>query len=230
MYNNVSNTVFLFSYRYSKKYSFKTLKNFITGKKLLTQRKHKNKCVGYARASNSDFKYLEEQIECLKNFGCNYIFSEILSFNQNPKPQLERAFKKLSKGDQIVFTKLDRAFQSQYECITTINKLLDQGIYLNTVSGFISSNNCKETYSVIFKILYELETLEKDISLEKKKDLSGNTLLAGKNVGGRPKIGILKEELVVRLRKDGFSYRSIRSQTGIALSTIRRILLDYDAS
>ena len=210
------------------------MKNIIIRKPLLTERKHKHKhkhkCIGYARAASSDFEYLEQQIECLKNFGCNYIFSEIMSLSQNPKPQLEKAFQKLSKGDQIVFTKLDRAFQSQYECIKTINKLLDQGIYLSTVSGFISSNDYRDIYSLIFKILYELETLEKGISLEKKKDISNNTLLSGKNVGGRPKISFLKEELVVRLRKDGFSYRSIRSQTGIALSTIRRILLDYKVS
>ena len=30
----------------------------------------------------------------------------------------------------------------------------------------------------------------------------------------------------MRLRNEGCSYRSIRTQTGIALSTIRRIILD----
>ena len=196
----------------------------------MTERKHDHKCIGYARVSRSDFSYLDEQIGCLKDFGCNYIFSEVLSLNQNPKPQLDKALKKLSKGDQIVFTKLDRAFQSQNECITTINKLLNEGIHLRTVSGFLSSTNYTEIYPAIFNILCELETLEKDISLAKKKELSFNKLLAGKNLGGRPKIGPLKEELVVHLRKNGFSYRSIRSQTGIALSTIRRILLDYASS
>jgi len=32
--------------------------------------------------------------------------------------------------------------------------------------------------------------------------------------------------LVIRLRNEGYSYRSIRSQTGIALSTIRRVILE----
>tara|TARA_Y100001968_G_scaffold306301_1_gene322998 strand:- start:6387 stop:6959 length:573 start_codon:yes stop_codon:yes gene_type:complete len=189
-----------------------------------------HKCIGYARAIKGDIKYLDEQIESLKNFGCNYIFSEIISLNQNPKPQLDKALNKLSKGDQLVFTKLDRAFQSQYECITTINKLLNKGIHLYTVSGFLCSKSVTEIYPAIFNVLYELEILKQDISLEKKKELSAIAQLTGRNVGGRPKINSLKEELVVHLRKEGFSYRSIRSQTGIALSTIRRILLDYSAS
>ena len=50
------------------------------------------------------------------------------------------------------------------------------------------------------------------------------------NLGGRPKISPLKESLVMRLRNEGCSYRSIRTQTGIALSTIRRIILDGEAS
>ena len=50
------------------------------------------------------------------------------------------------------------------------------------------------------------------------------------NLGGRPKISPLKESLVIRLRNEGCSYRSIRTQTGIALSTIRRIILDGEAS
>ena len=35
-----------------------------------------------------------------------------------------------------------------------------------------------------------------------------------------------KEALVLRLRNEGQSYRSIREQTGLALSTIRRIILE----
>ena len=205
------------------------MKNIFYRKKLLTERKinRKYNCIGYARVTSSEIESLNDQIQLLRDYGCNYIFSEIRSLNKDPKPQFEKALNKLSKGDQIVFTKLDRAFISQYECIRIITKLLNQGINFSTVSGSISSNNYLEMYKLIFNILFELETLEKDILLEKKKELSNNILVAGQNVGGRPKINHLKEELVVRLRKEGFSYRSIRSQTGIALSTIRRIILDY---
>ena len=99
-----------------------------------------------------------------------------------------------------------------------------------TVSGFCCSNYLAGIYPEIFNILFELEILEKDILIEKKRNTAQNILIKGKNIGGRPKIGVLKEDLVIRLRKEGYSYRSIRSQTGIALSTIRRIILEYAAS
>ena len=206
------------------------MKPIFTRKKLLTEKKRDYKCVGYARATNSHPEYLDEQIESLKNHGCNYIFCENVSLSQDFKPQLTEALKILSKGDQIVFTKLDRAFKSKYECIKIIKNLLNEGIHVSTISGILRSNKMSYIYPIIFNILYELETLEKNILIEKKRENFDNVLLSGTKIGGRPKISHLKEELVVRLRKEGFSYRSIRAQTGIALSTIRRILVDYASS
>ncbi len=206
------------------------MRPIFTRKKLLTEKKRDYKCIGYARATNSDPGYLDEQIKSLRNHGCNYIFCEKASSSQDFKPQLAEALKILSKGDQIVFTKLDRAFKSKYECIKTIKNLLNEGIHISTISGILRSNKFSYIYSIIFNILYDLETLEKNILIEKRRENSDNVLLSGTKIGGRPKISHLKEELVVRLRKEGFSYRSIRTQTGIALSTIRRILVDYAAS
>ena len=206
------------------------MKSIFTRKKLLTERKAKYRCVGYARVLNNNPDDLNEQIESLKNFGCNYVFSENLSLSPVNNQKLNQALKKLSKGDQIVFTKLDRVFNSRSECITTINNILKSGINFCTVSGLNFPSRLSDIYSTIFDILLELENFEKNISIEKKRKISSNDLIVGKNIGGRPKISNLKEELVIRLRKEGFSYRSIRSQTGIALSTIRRIIIDYAAS
>ena len=132
----------------------------------------------------------------------------------------------MSKGDELIITKLDRAFSNRHECIKTINKLLNNNIKLRTLSGFFSLNNSLEISSSIFNILYELDSFDNECLGEKKKELILQRRLNGNNLGGRPKISPLKESLVMRLRNEGCSYRSIRTQTGIALSTIRRIILD----
>ena len=74
--------------------------------------------------------------------------------------------------------------------------------------------------------IYELDNLEDKSLGERKKEQLLRRKLSGNNLGGRPKISPLKESLVIRLRNEGYSYRSIRSQTGIALSTIRRVILE----
>ena len=200
-------------------------------KKLLISEKNKLRTsVGYARAIDGEVDYLNKQINHLKKYGCKIIFSEIVSVNNDDKPQLRKAFESLSRGDQFVVCKLDRAFKSKDECMKIINQLLDKGINLKTLSGNLETNISNELLRSIFQVLLELDNLELNFLSEKKVETLQNRKIVAGNLGGRPKISPLKEDLVVRLRNDGFSYRSIRTQTGIALSTIRRILVENELS
>jgi len=201
-------------------------KIFNRGKLLLSEKNRNKKLIGYARAMDSEGESLKEQIDKLNELGCNVVFSEIISINENFKPELAKAFRLLSSGDELVLTKLDRAFNSKSDFITIMCKLYDDGINLKTLSGFSSSENSPKDFHSIFKVLNELEKLESDNLSEKKREMNKKRKIIGDNCGGRPKISPLKESLVMRLRGEGFSYRSIRSQTGLALSTIRRIIID----
>ena len=86
-------------------------------KRLLLSEKYKNsKAIGYARATHNENEYLEEQINVLKEVGCNIVFSEFISLEEEIKPQLNKAINCLSKGDQLIITQLDRAFKNKKEC------------------------------------------------------------------------------------------------------------------
>ena len=196
-------------------------------KRLLLSEKNKNsKVIGYARATHNEFKHLEEQIKKLKKEGCSEVFSEFISLDEEIKPQLNKAINCLSKGDELIITQLDRAFKNKKDCLVTINKLINKDIKLRTLTGFFGANDSYKTNCSIFKILYELDNLEDKSFSERKKEQLISRKLSRNNLGGRPKISPLKESLVIRLRNEGYSYRSIRSQTGIALSTIRRVILE----
>ena len=106
--------------------------------------------------------------------------------------------------------------------------LLQKGIDLRILSSNFSSYERYEPFHLILKVFLELENLEKDTSEEKKREILKNRKIIGLNLGGRPKISKIKETLVLRLRSEGYSYRTIRSQTGVALSTIRRIILESE--
>ena len=203
---------------------------FHRNKLLISEKNKLRTSVGYARAIDGEVDYLNKQINHLKKYGCKIIFSEIVSVNNDDKPQLRKAFESLSRGDQFVVCKLDRAFKSKDECIKIINQLLDKGINLKTLSGNLETNISNELLRSIFQVLLELDNLELNFLSEKKVETLQNRKIVAANLGGRPKISPLKEDLVVRLRNDGFSYRSIRAQTGIALSTIRRILVENELS
>ena len=200
--------------------------HFKRKRSLLSDKNKKKKSIGYARAIDNEIFYLEEQIKFLKDEGCNLIFSELLSLDAEIKPEFQKALKALSTGDELVVTKLDRAFSNGSECVRVINKLLNKDVQLRTLSGFFTNKYSPNTSSLVFNILCELNNLDNECLKERKKENVLKRRLNGNNLGGRPKISSLKESLVIRLRDEGYSYRSIRAQTGIALSTIRRVILD----
>ena len=206
------------------------MKNKFSRKKLLSEKKSDKKLIGYARAIDNEIDYLNKQIYDLNNSGCNSIFSEIISASTEQKPELQNAFNSLSPGDILIVDKLDRAFYSKNDCLNGLNILLQKGINLKILSSNFSSSERYEPFILLLKVLLELENLEKEISDEKKREMLKNRKVIGLNLGGRPKISKIKETLVLRLRNEGYSYRTIRSQTGVALSTIRRIILDSEGN
>ena len=206
------------------------MKNKLIRKKLLSEKKSDKKLIGYARAIDNDIDYLNKQIYDLKKSGCNSIFSEIISVSVEKKPELQNAFNALSPGDILIIDKLDRAFYSKNDCMRGLNILLSKGIDLKILSSNFSSSERYKPFNLVLKILLELENLENDILDEKKRVMVKNRKIIGLNLGGRPKISKIKETLVLRLRSEGYSYRTIRSQTGVALSTIRRIILDSEGN
>ena len=202
------------------------MKNKFIRKKLLSEKKSYKRLIGYARAINNEIDYLNTQIYDLNNYGCNSVFSETISLFVEKKPELTNAFNALSPGDVFIIDKLDRAFCSKDDCIRGLNLLLKKGVNFKILSSNFSSSDKCEPFPLILNFLLELEKLDKDVSDEKKREMLNNRKIIGLDLGGRPKISKIKETLVLRLRNEGYSYRTIRSQTGVALSTIRRIILD----
>ena len=119
---------------------------------LLSEKDKNSKTIGYARAIDSEVDYLKEQINCLKNEGCSLIFSEIINLDEEIKPELRKALNYLSKGDELVVTKLDRAFSNRNECIKIIHKLLNNDVKLRTLSGFLSPEYSSEISLSVFNL------------------------------------------------------------------------------
>ena len=75
-------------------------------------------------------------------------------------------------------------------------------------------------------LLTGLAEVERSLIQERTKESDEHRRKTGGNLGGRPKTSDKKERLVIRLREEGESYRSIRDQTGLSLATVQRILKD----
>ena len=99
---------------------------------------------------------------------------------------------------------------------------------------FPSQIRCSSTglglFNVSIALLSGLAEVERSLIQERTLESIQLRRSTGGNLGGRPKTKEAKECLVLRLRDEGCSYLSIREQTGLALSTIRRIIAEQEAA
>jgi len=189
------------------------------------------KSIGYARQSSNKKISITAQIEELKNAGCLDVFQEKEVRNTNKCfTSFNSVLETLKKGDEIVLTKIDRGFRNPKIFINTLNDLQKKGIHIRTTDGIINTRALGKYAPLVIGLLFGMVEIERQMVIER----AYNSVNHGKetlgNLGGRPKTNKEKETLVIRLRSEGCSYRSIRKQTGLALSTIRRIIVERETT
>ena len=187
--------------------------------------------IGYARASSITSKFgLESQIAALQADGCDQIFSEVISsqVKDSDRPQLQAALAAMEEDSELVLCKLDRGFRTQKETINVLHDLQEQKKHLRTLDGLIDTRGLGKFVPILLGLLCGLNQVERSIIAERKQESLDYRRSIGASLGGRPKTNKAKEGLVMRLREEGCSYRNIRDQTGLALATIRRIILEQE--
>ena len=194
-----------------------------------------SRSIGYARTSGGgDSKQaagLEVQVKALKDAGCVAVFEEIVSTRtpENERHQLQAALNAVVEGDEIVVTALSRIGRTQREVINRLHLLQEQGVHIRTLDGLVNTHALGKFAPVLIGLLTGLNEVEREVTRDRVLESIQHRKATGQSIGGRPKTSKAKEGLVLRLREEGCSYRSIREQTGLALSTIRRIIAEQEA-
>ena len=125
-------------------------------------------------------------------------------------------------------SKLDRLGRSQVEVINRLNELQQQGIQVKTLDGLIDTSALGKLAPLVVGLLTGLSEVERSLIHERSRESVERRRKNGGNLGGRPKTSNKKESLVIRLRGEGESYRSIQEHTGLALATITRIIKEKE--
>ncbi|MBM5821257.1 MAG: recombinase family protein [Cyanobacteria bacterium K_Offshore_surface_m2_011] len=187
--------------------------------------------IGYARCSTAH-QSTDSQVDDLRAAGCEEVFFEKVSSTTtlDKRLQLRACLSMLRAGDQLVVAKLDRLGRSQVEVINRLNDLQQQGIHVKTLDGLIDTQALGKMAPLVVGLLTGLSEVERSLIQERTRESVEHRRKTGGNLGGRPKTNAKKESLVLRLHKEGESYRSIREQTGLALATITRIVKEQQVA
>ena len=188
-----------------------------------------NKIIGYSRKSTSK-QSNADGVEVLRQAGCEIVFEEIVSTRKAEKdrPELMKCLASLRKGDTLKLTSLSRLGRTQREVINRLHELQAEGVNVITLDGLINTEALGKFAPVLIGLLTGLNEVERELTQERTIQSVEYRRKTGGNLGGRPKTSVKKEKLVLRLREEGESLRSIQEQTGVAVKTIRRIIADNE--
>ena len=188
-----------------------------------------SKVIGYSRKSTSK-QSNADGVEALKQAGCEIVFEEITSTRkaERDRPELMKCLSSLRKGDTLKLTSLSRLGRTQREVINRLHELQAEGINVITLDGLINTEALGKFAPVLIGLLTGLNEVERELTQERTLQSVEYRRKTGGNLGGRPKTSTKKEKLVLRLREEGDSLRSIQEQTGVAVKTIRRIIADNE--
>ena len=151
--------------------------------------------IGYARVSTKD-QVLDSQIDALKAYGCDRIFSEKISGRKINRTELDKCLDYLREGDTLVITKLDRLGRTTKQLIELAHHLENEGIDLQIIDTNINTNDAMG--KMFFTLMSAFAELEANLLSERTKKGLDAARSRGRK-GGRPPIDNSKKELIKKL-------------------------------
>lgn len=182
------------------------------------------KIYGYARVSTTgQYKQgnsIENQIELLKDAGCEIIHQEAYTGTKKDRPVFKNLLKELNTGDTLVVTKLDRLARTAVEGVSLVQELLADGINIYILNmGMIEDSPIGK---LILTIMLAFAEFERDLIIERTQE---GKEIAKKNPDyreGRPKKFKRKQiEHALELLEE-YTYKEVEEITGISKSTLIR--------
>lgn len=144
---------------------------------------------GYARVSTKgqarDGNSLESQSKALTEAGATKIYSDSFTGTKIDRPEFDKLKTKLSPGDTLIATKLDRFARSASQGSQMIEALISQGVTVHILNLGVMDNT--PTGKLIRNIMLSFAEFERDMIVERTQEGKAIAREKGIRVDGRPK-------------------------------------------
>ncbi|MGK4468475.1 recombinase family protein [Mammaliicoccus sciuri] len=177
--------------------------------------------VGYARVSTRD-QSLDSQIDTLKEYGCERIFSEKVSGRKYKRTELDKCLEYLREGDILVIYKLDRLGRTTKQLIELSQWLEQNNIDLHIIDMNVSTKDAMG--KMFFTMMSAFAELEANLLSERTKKGLDSARARGR-IGGRPRLPDHKRrEIKFLYDEQKLTGEQIANATGVSRTTVYRII------
>lgn len=181
----------------------------------------KNYVLGYARVSTEQ-QSLDRQIDALKRYGCDLIYTEKMTGTKRNRPELEKLLDRITEGDTVVIAELSRLGRSTKDLIELTELFQSKGVHLVSLKESIDTSN--STGKLLFTLMSALAQFERDLISERTQEGLKAARARGR-LGGRPKTNQDSIKKAIKLyHTQQYSIKEIEELTGVKKSTLYRNL------
>ncbi|MDN9012474.1 recombinase family protein [Brevibacillus laterosporus] len=179
--------------------------------------------VGYARVSTA-VQNLDLQLDSLKEYGCEEIFTDKASGAKDKRQGLEDALRFVRPSDTLVVWRLDRLGRNMQHLITIVNDLNERGISFHSLQENITMDKASATGQLMFHLFAAFAEFERNLIQERSAAGRAAARARGR-LGGRPEKLEKKEiEMLKTLVAGGTAIKNIADMWGLSRTTIYRYL------
>lgn len=179
---------------------------------------------GYGRVSTKgqakDGNSLETQERLLKEHGAEVIYMGSFIDTKITRPEFDKLIKKLSAGDTLVVTKLDRFARSVSQASDFITELIDKGVRVDVCNLGILDNSSMST--LMRNILLSFAQFERDMIVEHTQEGKAIAKQRDDFREGRPKKFSNAQINHALSLLNEYSYKQVEQMTVISKSTLIR--------
>ncbi|ECC6010205.1 recombinase family protein [Salmonella enterica] len=173
--------------------------------------------IGYIRVSTND-QNTDLQRNALISTECEQIFDDKMSGTKASRPGLNRALKRLQKGDTLVVWKLDRLGRSVKNLVALISELHERGIHFQSLTDCIDTSTSMGRF--FFHVMSALAEMERELIVERTNAGLAAARAQGRTGGRRPALSPEQAAQINRLVKHGHSRKQLAIIYDVSLSTV----------
>lgn len=187
--------------------------------------------IAYARVSSDD-QNLDRQLETLKAYCPDKIFTDHLSGKNLERPGFQQMMDYVREGDIIYVASMDRMARNLDDLLATTKRLQSKGITVHFLKENICLNPGAETSSMsklIMSIMGAVAEFERSLIRERQRE----GILLAKSRGvykGRKPIDPEKMQEAQKLIEEGFSKTKVCEKLRISRQTLYKYLKQKHSS
>ena len=177
--------------------------------------------MGYARVSTRD-QDLTAQLDALKAAGAETVFREKVSGVRADRPQLAKLMAKLTPGDIVVVTKLDRLGRSTRELLDLIERIGTAGAAFRSLGDPLWDTSSSQG-RLLSTLLAAIADFERDLIRERTGEGRQRAMAAGIKFGRPRKLSDYQRQEAIKRRADGETLAAISKSYGVSIAMISRL-------